>query len=45
MLTPVLFGGIASLWSMDAVYLLMAAVAALGIVPVLLMSRSRTAAE
>lgn len=38
-LTPVLFGGIASLWSMDVVYLLMAAVAALSIVPVLLMGR------
>ena len=45
MLTPVLFGGIATMWSMEAVYLLMAAVAALGIVPVLLMSRSRTASE
>ncbi len=45
MLTPVLFGGIASMWSMEAVYLLMAAVAALGIVPVLLMSRSRASAE
>ena len=38
-LTPVLFGGMASLWSMDAVYLLMAAVAALSIVPVVLMGR------
>ena len=39
-LTPVLFGGIASLWSMDAVYLLMAAVAALSIVPVVLMGKA-----
>ena len=43
MLTPVLFGGIASMWSMEAAYLLMAAVAALGIVPVLFMTRGRAA--
>ena len=39
-LTPVLFGGIASLWSMDEVYLLMAAVATLSIVPVVLMGKA-----
>lgn len=38
-LTPTLFGGLAALWSMDAVYMLMAAVAALSIVPVVLMGR------
>lgn len=38
-LTPVLFGGLATLCGMDAVYLLMAAVAALSIVPVVLMGR------
>lgn len=38
-LTPTLFGGLAALWSLDAVYLLMAAVAALSIVPVLLMGK------
>ena len=38
-LTPVLFGGLAARWSMDAVYLLMAAVAALSIVPVVLMGK------
>ena len=38
-LTPTLFGGLAALWSLDAVYMLMAAVAALSIVPVLLMSK------
>ncbi len=38
-LTPTLFGGMASLWGMDAVYMLMAAVAALSIVPVMLMGR------
>ena len=39
-LTPVLFGGIASLWNMDVVYLLMAAVATLSIVPVILMGKA-----
>lgn len=38
-LTPVLFGGLAARWSMDAVYLLMAAVAALSIVPVVFMGK------
>ena len=38
-LTPLLFGGLASLCGMDAVYLLMAAVAALSIVPVVLMGK------
>ena len=42
-LTPTLFGGIASVWSMDAVYMLMAAVAALSIVPVVLMGRPASA--
>ena len=40
-LTPTLFGGLAALWSMDAVYMLMAAVAALSIVPVMLMGRTQ----
>ena len=40
-LTPTLFGGLAALWSMDAVYMLMAAVAALSIVPVVLMGRAQ----
>ena len=45
-LTPTLFGGMASLWGMDAVYMLMAAVAALSIVPVMLMGRpGRTEAD
>lgn len=39
-LTPMLFGGLAALWSLDAVYLLMAAVAALSIVPVILMGKT-----
>ena len=38
-LTPVLFGGLAARWSMDAVYLLMAAVATLSIVPVVFMGK------
>ena len=44
-LTPTLFGGLAALWSLDAVYLLMAAVAALSIVPVLLMGRPERPAK
>ena len=44
-LTPTLFGGLATLWSLDAVYLLMAAVAALSIVPVLLMGKPERPAK
>lgn len=44
-LTPTLFGGLAALWSLDAVYLLMAAVAALSIVPVLLMGKPERPAK
>ena len=40
-LTPVLFGGLAARWSLDTVYLLMAAVAALSIVPVVLMGKPK----
>ena len=40
-LTPVLFGGLAARWSMDTVYLLMAVVAALSIVPVVLMGKPK----
>ena len=39
MLTPLLFGFLASAWSMNAIYAIMAVVAAVAAVPVLLMRR------
>ena len=39
MLTPLLFGVIASTWSMDSIYAIMAVVAAVAVIPVLMMQQ------